>query len=340
MRTFLRACSALLFVAACFLPSAALAQAGVPDAPATSMPSGIVVDLQTKKVLWAKDPEAQRAPASLTKILTALTVLEHGNLQDTAVISKAARNAPGGRMYAEEGWTFTMEDLLWGLMLQSGNDAAITLAEKVSPDGSQQGFMKLANAKAQALGATSSSFQNPHGIDQPGHLTTARDLAIITAAAMENPVFVQMVSSRTHVVPWGDGKPHMFINHNRMLWRAPGAIGVKTGFTRGAGNCLVSAMNRNGSTLVAVVLGTPNHYAESMALFDWAFANIDALRANAASDIRKPVAEGSLQGTGEAMDVTGSSTSGVPKLLLPAAALLGAVTVGIALRQRPVFERP
>jgi D-alanyl-D-alanine carboxypeptidase (penicillin-binding protein 5/6) len=338
MRTVLRACCAFLFATATFVPSAASAQSRVPEPPATTMASGVVVDLQTKKVLWAKVAEAQRAPASLTKILTALTVLEHANLQDSAAISKAARNAPGGRMYAEEGWTFTVQDLLWGLMLQSGNDAAISLAEKVSPDGSQEGFMKLANAKAASLGATSSSFQNPHGLDHPGHVTTARDLAIITAAAMENPVFVQMVSSKTHVVPWGDGKPHMFINHNKMLWRAPGAIGVKTGFTKGAGNCLVSAMNRNGSTLVAVVLGTPNHYAESISLFDWAYANLDALRANAGTDIRKPMPSKAF--AGEGLDVTRSSTSGIPKLLLPAVALLGAVAAGIAFRQRFVFERP
>src|SRR5688500_6189840 len=149
MRSTLRGCCALLVAMAAFGPSAAFAQAAAatPEPP-TTMASGVLVDLQTKKVLWAKDDRAQRAPASLTKILTALTVLDRADLEDTAVISSAARNAPGGRMYAEEGWTFTIQDLLWGLMLQSGNDAAITLAEKVSPDGTVEGFMKLANAKA------------------------------------------------------------------------------------------------------------------------------------------------------------------------------------------------
>ncbi|MEX2553918.1 MAG: D-alanyl-D-alanine carboxypeptidase family protein [Actinomycetota bacterium] len=340
MRSSLRGCCALLVAMAALGPSAAFAQPAATPEPPTTMASGVLVDLQTKKVLWAKDDRAQRAPASLTKILTALTVLDRAHLEDTAVISSAARNARGGRMYAEEGWTFTIQDLLWGLMLQSGNDAAITLAEKVSPDGTVEGFMKLANAKAVSLGATDSSFQNPHGLDQPGHMTTARDLAIITGAAMENPVFVQIVSSKTHVVPWGDGQPHMFINHNKMLWRAPGAIGVKTGFTEGAGNCLISAMNRDGHTLVAVVLGTPNHYAESTALFDWGFANLEALRANSTSDIRKPVSSDAF-GTGpNGLDVTESSTSGVPRLLLPALAMVVTVTLGIAFRQRLIFQRP
>jgi serine-type D-Ala-D-Ala carboxypeptidase (penicillin-binding protein 5/6) len=339
MRSILRGFCALLVAVAALGPSAAFAQAAVSAEPGTTMASGILIDLQTKKVLWAKDDRAHRSPASLTKILTALTVLDNARLEDTAVISNAARNAPGGRMYAEEGWTFSIEDLLWGLMLQSGNDAAITLAEKVSPDGTVAGFMKLANAKAVSLGATSSSFQNPHGIDQPGHVTTARDLAIITAAAMDNPVFVQIVSSKTHIVPWGDGKPHMFINHNKMLWRAPGAIGVKTGFTEGAGNCLVSAMNRKGSTLVAVVLGTPNHYAESTALFDWGFANLEALRANSTSDVRKPVGT-QASADAKGLDVTQSSTPGIGWLLLPALGMVVAVTLGIAFRQRLIFQRP
>jgi D-alanyl-D-alanine carboxypeptidase (penicillin-binding protein 5/6) len=326
-------------VSTALAPSAAFAQAAVPPEPGTTMPSGILVDLHTKKVLWAKDDRAQRAPASLTKILTALTVLDNARLEDTAVISNAARNAPGGRMFAEEGWTFTIQDLLWGLMLQSGNDAAITLAEKVSPDGTIAGFMKLANAKAASLGATHSSFQNPHGLDQPGHVTTARDLAIITAAAMDNAVFVQIVSSKTHIVPWGDGQPHMFINHNKMLWRAPGAIGVKTGFTEGAGNCLVSAMTRDGNTLVAVVLGTPAHYAESTALFYWGFANLEELRANSTSDIRKPVGSEGLAGEATGLDVTQSTTPGIGWLLLPALVMVAAVTLGIAFRQRLIFQR-
>lgn len=340
MRTSLRLTCVLLLTIVCLAPVGALAQApaeATAEAPPTSMISGILIDLESKKVLWAKDAESMRAPASLTKILTALTVLELANLEDTAVISKAARNAPGGRMYAEEGWTFTVQDLLWGLMLQSGNDAAITLAEKVSPDGTIAGFMKLANAKAVELGATDSNFMNPHGLDEPGHTTTARDLGIITAAAMQNPIFARMVASKTHNVPWGDGNQHMFINHNKMLWRTPGAIGVKTGFTNEAGNCLVSAVHRNGSTLIAVVMGTPQHYADSNALYDWGFAN--ALTSHSTSDVNRPSIELS-ESSANGLVVTQSSTSsiGVGNLLVPALAIAVLSMLAIAFRQRVLYR--
>ncbi|MGQ0679906.1 MAG: D-alanyl-D-alanine carboxypeptidase family protein [Actinomycetota bacterium] len=340
MRSRIRLAYAAILAIGCLTPSAALAQAALPGEPATTMASGILIDLEANKVLWSKDAEAARAPASLTKVLTALTVLEHaGSLQDTAVISETARNAAGGRMFAEQGWTFTIEDLLWGLMLQSGNDAAITLAEKISPDGTVAGFMKLANAKAVELGALRSSFMNPHGLDEPGHMSTAKDLAIITAAAMQNPVFARIAGSKTHNVPWGDGKPHMFINHNKLLWRAPGAVGVKTGFTDDAGNCLISAVQRHGSTLVAVVMGTPHHYADSIALFDWGFANLGTLNASSAEVMVKPASATPAQPVDRGLVVTQTSSGGLGKVLLPALALLVLTTLGIAFRERLLFSR-
>lgn len=336
----MRLASAILFAIVCLAPAGALAQSSAVEPPPTTMASGILIDLQTKKVLWAKDSESARAPASLTKILTALTVLDTANLEDTAVISRAARYAEGGRMYAEEGWTFTIQDLLWGLLLQSGNDAAITLAEKISPDGTVPGFMKLANAKAVELGATGSNFMNPHGLDEPGQRTTARDLGIITTAAMQNPIFAQMVATKTRNVPWGDGKQHTFINHNKMLWRTPGAIGVKTGFTNEAGNCLVSAVQRNGSTLIAVVMGTPQHYADSNALYDWGFANLEALKAQSTSDVIKPAAKNADRtSNANGLVVTQSSAAslGAGKFLLPALAIAVLTTLAFAFRQRVLY---
>jgi D-alanyl-D-alanine carboxypeptidase len=250
------------------------------------MASGILFDLDSGKVLWAKNDRALRAPASLTKILTALVVLENLNLDQQATITPDARAAPGARIYAEQGWTFTVRDLLWGMLLQSGNDAAIALAHAASPDGTMEGFMKLANGRAAQMGAKSTTFYNPHGYDHPGHLTTAHDLALITFAAMREPVFAEMVASRTHRIAWGDGQPHSFSNHNKLLYRYPGTVGVKTGFTSSAGHCLASAVRRDGATLVAVVLGSPNHYAESTALYDWGFANLGTLRARATEAIR------------------------------------------------------
>lgn len=268
-------------------PHARAQEAQAAPPPAVGMASGILVDATTGKILWANQDEAVRAPASLTKILTALVVLKHANLDDTAQITEEARNAPGSRTYAEAGWTFTIGDLLWGLMLQSGNDAAIALAQKVSPDGTIPGFMLLANQMAKDLGATNSTFMNPHGYDEAGHQTTARDLALITMAAMKDPRFAEMVATRTHDVPWGDGQPHTFINHNKLLSRYRGTVGVKTGFTTAAGHSLVSAVDRDGTRLIAVVMGSPDHYGESIALYDWGFGNLAALRANPVGIIRE-----------------------------------------------------
>ncbi|MDQ4148587.1 MAG: D-alanyl-D-alanine carboxypeptidase [Actinomycetota bacterium] len=271
------------------LAPAAVAHAGTPVAapPAVAMASGILVDLDSGQVLWSHNDRAPRAPASLTKILTALVVLENVNLDKQATITPEARNVRGARIYAEAGWAFPVRELLWGLLLSSGNDAAIALAQAGSPDGTVEGFMNLANARAAQMGATSTRFFNPHGLDFPGHTTTARDVALVTMAAMRQPLFAEMVASPKHNLQWGDGRTHTFFNHNKLLHRYPGTMGVKTGFTRAAGHSLVSAVRRGDSSLVAVVLGSPDHYRESIALYEWGFANLAALRAQS-GDVLRP----------------------------------------------------
>ncbi len=325
----------ILLLLVCLAPMAKASEAHPPPPPPpdTSMQAGLLLEMESGNVLWAREENAIRAPASLTKVLTGLVALENGSLEDTAVISNAARNAPGQRMFAEEGWTMTVGDMLWGLMLQSGNDAAIALAERISPDGTQAGFMKLANLRAKELGATETNFMNPHGMDQPGHQTTARDLALITSAALQNPTFAQIVSSKTHVVPWGDGRDHLFMNHNKMLWRYPGAMGVKTGFTRGAGNCLISAVHRDGRTLIAVVMGSANHYGDSTALYDWGFANLASLRAHSRYSIRPDLTPGIVdpkidEGTESGMAADGPKV----QILLPAIGLVCLVALGMVRR--------
>lgn len=250
--------------------------------PRVNMAAGILVDLPTGKVLWSKDADVPRPPASLTKILTALVVLEHAGLDDPVKITADARGVDGARMYVEAGWELPVRDLLWGLLLESGNDAAVALAQKVSPDGTIAGFANLMNETARQLGAIHSTFVNPHGLDAPGHLTTARDLAIIASAAMQNPTFAEMVATVRQGIPWGDGSTRHLTNHNKLLTRYPGTVGIKTGFTNGAGPSLISAVQRGGDTLLAVVLDAPGqtHYEESVALYDWGFANLPALLAH------------------------------------------------------------
>lgn len=248
--------------------------------PEVGTTAGILVEMETGKILWARNDEMPRPPASLTKILTALVVLEHVKLNKPVVITREARYVDGGRIYAEEGWTFSAEDLMWGLLLQSGNDAAIALAQKASPDGGVAGFAKLMNERAAALGARQTNFLNPHGLDEPGHVTSPRDLALIAAAAMRNKDFASMVATKSHDIKWGDGSARTMINGNKMLSRYPGAIGIKTGFTNEAGKALASAVRRDSKTLLAIVLDSPDHYQDSIGLYDWGFTNLPALLAS------------------------------------------------------------
>lgn len=275
--------------------------AEVPAPPNVNMAAGILVDLASGKVLWSRDADVPRPPASLTKVLTALVVLDHADLHDSVTVTPEARGVDGARIYAEAGWVMPVRDLLWGLLLESGNDAAVALAQKVSPDGTIAGFAKLMNDEARQLGAVHSTFVNPHGLDAPGHLTTARDLAIITSAAMRNPTFAEMVATVRQGIPWGDSSTRHLTNHNKLLTRYPGTVGIKTGFTNGAGPSLVSAVQRGSSTLLAVVLDAPGqtHYEESIALYDWGFANLPALLAHPQSTLPAPAG---LPGTAKARD--------------------------------------
>ena len=261
---------------------------GDPLAAPLGVDSGILVDATNGKVLWAANPDQPRSPASLTKILTALVVLEHAKLSDTQVVTDDAYNAPGANTYALPGWTFAVDDMLWALLLVSGNDMAISLAHKASPDGTVAGFVQLMNDEAAALGATSTHMVNPHGMDAPGHVSTARDLALLTMVAMKNPTFAQMVGTVRHDIPWDNGvHQHVLVNHDRFLTLYRGTIGVKTGYTNDAGNSLVTEVTRNGATLLAVVLNakSPAGYNDSRALYDWGFANFDALEAGSTDTI-------------------------------------------------------
>lgn len=340
----------LVTVAALSLLTAGAAGAQQPPPPAplpVGAGSGILLELESGKILWAKEEAAPRPPASLTKILTALVVLERADLDEAAPITREARSAPGSRTYAEVGWTFSIRDHLWGLLLQSGNDSAIALAQKVGPDGTVAGFMTLANEKARRIGAQSTNFVNPHGYDEPGHLTTARDLALMTVAAMREPTFAEMVAAKTHNVTWGDGNPHTYINHNRLLWRYPGAIGVKTGFTGGAGHGLAAAARRGDATLVSILLASPDHYGETIALLDWAFANLPALRAAPLGVIRPAVrAEGREESALEGLEIVqidpgkkpasrraSPSLTSAP-LLSPLLALAGALGIAALIARR------
>jgi serine-type D-Ala-D-Ala carboxypeptidase (penicillin-binding protein 5/6) len=339
MKVFARVFLFPLLIAPSTTARAGQASEGTPPAPNVRMSSGILVDMGSGKVIWARHQRSSRAPASLTKIVTALLVLERANLDDHVDLTQEMLSVEGARLEAQAGQTMTVRDLLWALLLLSGNDAATALADKTSPDGTIPGFVKLMNERAKQLGATDTHFKNPHGLPERGHSSTALDLATITVSAMQNPVFAEMVATKSHDVAWPDGTVHTFENVNKLLTKYNGAIGVKTGYTTEAGRNLASAVTRDGTTLIAIVLGSPSHYNETMDLYDWAFSNLEALRSmpsKEASWIRAPTNQKqNLRG----LEVTefnpgGSGASSVPPLAAPAATLGLATLTGLWMRRR------
>ena len=238
------------------------------NANALSARSAILMDAQTGRVLFEKDADRKSLIASTTKIMTALVVCEQCNVLDRMRVPKEAVGIEGSSMYLKEGEILTVQQLLYGLMMHSGNDAAVALA--IYCGGTVEGFVELMNDKARFLGLSGTHFANPNGLDHPEHYSTARDLAVLSAYAMDNPVFAQTVSTKTLTV----GQRSM-INHNKLLWTVDGADGVKTGFTRAAGRVLVSSAIRDGRRIVAVTIHDPNDWQDHKQLLEDGFKNFE-----------------------------------------------------------------
>jgi len=221
--------------------------------PNVTAKSAIVMDTTTGKVLYSKNAEERRFPASTTKMMSLIVALEHGNLDDIVTASANAATTDGSTLWLTQGEKLKMIDLLYGIMLISGNDATVAVAEHIS--GSVQDYAKLMTEKAHALGAKDTNFTNSSGLPDPNHFTTAHDLGRIAAYGYKNPLFTQIVSTQHKIIPWA-GKPfdRDLYNENKMLWIYEGGNGVKTGYTDAAGRCLVSGAKRNNMQLVAVVL--------------------------------------------------------------------------------------
>ena len=231
---------------------------------AVSAQKAILMDATTGQVLYEKDADSRSLVASTTKIMTALIVCEQCNVLDRMRIPREAVGVEGSSMYLKEGEVLTLQELLYGLMLSSGNDAAVALA--IYCGGTVEGFAELMNDKARLLGMSGTHFVNPNGLDSPGHYSTARDLAILASYAMKNPVFAQTVSTKTVTV--GN---RTLRYHNKLLWQVEGADGVKTGYTRAAGRILVSSAVRQGRRLVAVTINDGNDWADHAALLNEGF---------------------------------------------------------------------
>lgn len=241
-----------------------------------SAASAIVIEAESGMPLYEKDADTRRPMASTTKIMTALVVIEKMAMDQTVTVPKEAVGVEGSSIYLVENERLTVEDLLYALMLESANDAATALA--VLTAGSVEKFAILMNRKAEELGLTNTAFENPHGLDGEGHYTTARDLAALTAHALQNETFRSIVSTYKRTIPLnGDQGTRVLVNHNRLLRSYEGCIGVKTGFTKRSGRCLVTAAERDGVTLVAVTLKASDDWNDHCRMLDYGFDSLESL---------------------------------------------------------------
>ena len=234
--------------------------------------SEIVMELNTNRVVHAVNENEKKFMASTTKILTAITIIENCSLNDVIVVKKQTTGVEGSSIYLEPDERLSVKDLLYGLMLRSGNDCALTLA--VHCCGSAENFAKLMNKTAKKIGANNSNFVNPHGLHDDNHYTTAYDLALISCYAMKNDDFREIVSTKTVEIPFTtQNYNRRLINKNKMLNEFEGSTGIKTGFTKKAGRCLVSSCKRNGIEFICVVLNCPPMFERSKNLLTNAFNN-------------------------------------------------------------------
>jgi len=243
------------------------------EEPKLNARAAIIYDRTTKEIIWGKNETTKKAMASTTKIMSAIIVLENSNLSDVVTVSKKAASIGGSRLKINTGDKITVNDLLYGLMLRSGNDAAVALAEYIG--GSIEGFATLMNNKAKELGLNNTNFVTPHGLDNENHYTTAYELAILTDYALNNKTFAKIVNTKVATISI-NGNIRNIYNTNELLGNMSGVNGVKTGFTNGAGRCLVTSCTRDNNQIITVVLGCDTkkqRTSDSTKLIEYAFKN-------------------------------------------------------------------
>ncbi len=249
-----------------------------------SADSAVLIDWNTGRILYAKAATKPRPMASTTKIMTGLLVLEKGNLSDVVTVSRRAAATPGSSMHIRTGERLTLERLLYGVLMRSGNDASVAVAEHIA--GTEAAFVAMMNAKARALGAYNTQFRNPHGLTAPGHYSTAFDLALMARAALANPAFADIVATREKLFVTAEEERQVTLrNTNRLLWSFEGADGVKTGTTSAAGKCLVASATRGDEKLIAVVLHSSDRYGDAAKLLSYGFDHYRVVRLAGAGEV-------------------------------------------------------
>lgn len=242
--------------------------------PDTSAAAACLIDAEDNAVLYGKDENRIMHPASTTKIMTAIIALESGKLDEPLVISQYAVNTEPSSLGLKVGDRITLREALAGMLLVSGNDAAVAVAETVA--GSVPDFARLMNEKAQELGAYNTHFVNPHGLTAQGHYSTAHDMAVIAAYAMKNPLFREMVGRTSYNMKYMDGSTKYVTTTNRFLKSGfPGANGIKTGFTNAAGDCLVASATRGLKTMIAVFYNDDYRWDDAQVWLEFGFSFYD-----------------------------------------------------------------
>lgn len=242
------------------------------ESPLITARSAILMDQATGRILFSKNAHEQLPMASTTKIMTAILAIESGRMEETVTVSEYASLVEGSAVDLEAGEEKSVEELVYALMLRSGNDAAIAIAEHLG--GSVEKFAETMTSRARELGATQTSFLNPHGLHQEEHYSTAYDLAIISVHAMSLPQFREVIAKREKKISW-TGRPYdrVLRNQNKLLQMYEAANGIKTGWTSIAGRCFVGAATRNGWQLVTVVLNAPQMWEDTIRLLDFGYAH-------------------------------------------------------------------
>jgi D-alanyl-D-alanine carboxypeptidase (penicillin-binding protein 5/6) len=247
-------------------------------APAVTGQAALLMDPVNGQVLYEKNADERIYPASTTKILTAIIAIESGKMDEKVTIPLEASLVEGSAIGLQEGERIPLGDLLYALMLNSGNDSAVAIAYHLG--GSIDGFTGIMNKKAAAIGAVNTHFNNPNGLPDSSHYSTARDMALIARYAMQNPEFRDIVATKVKNIERNDPEAQTYLgNHNKMLWNYDGAIGIKTGYTDDAGQCLVTAAARGGRELLAVVMKSEgaNIWTDSTSLLDYGFNDFHAV---------------------------------------------------------------
>jgi D-alanyl-D-alanine carboxypeptidase (penicillin-binding protein 5/6) len=259
---------AIFIVSFCFLFSLIFKVKPLGALPSISAPSAVAIDAETGEILYQKNAFQLRAPASTTKILTAILAIESGHLENVVMISKNAASVGEASLHLKACDQLLLRELVSGALIKSGNDACVAIAEYLSP--SEEEFVGLMNLKAQLLGAYDTTFYNTNGLPHPYHLTTAYDLALIARYALQNPIFSKIVATKSYTVKWTIPRKSLFIkNTNRLLWAFPEVTGVKTGTTIQAGKCLVASAKYGQQQIIAVVLNSYDRYGDAQKLLEY-----------------------------------------------------------------------